>query len=175
MRPAKFDDALFERITSVIAAGDTVPTLSLQRPNWIAAIDRTGIWVETERSKDRGSGPQHVPAWMVAVAWEQLRENGSLSQEELLNELNVKRSAFVCALLARFSGVEVRDVRPTVLERVVSSDGYTTQPVTAADRQTGRIRIPQAAKPIFPGAKQIARHHRSWGVDAGALGSSKRS
>jgi hypothetical protein len=33
----------------------------------------------------------------------------------LLNELNVKRSAFVCALLARFDGVEVELDKPIVL------------------------------------------------------------
>jgi hypothetical protein len=37
---------------------------------------------------------------MIVVAWHHLRQNGELSQNELLNNLNVKRSVFVCALLA---------------------------------------------------------------------------
>ena len=63
-----------------------------------------------------GSGPQLVPAWMIAAAWDRLRDKGELSQQELLNELNVKRSAFVCALVAKFPDVRIRSTRPTVLE-----------------------------------------------------------
>ncbi|MFN3002972.1 hypothetical protein [Mycolicibacterium wolinskyi] len=59
-------------------------------------------------------------AWMIVVAWEQLCKNGSLSQIELLNDLNVKRSAFVCALLAQFPDVVVVQDRPTVLERITA-------------------------------------------------------
>jgi hypothetical protein len=39
-----------------------------------------------------------------------------LSQNELLNDLNVKRSAFVCALLAQFPDVVVESLQPTVLK-----------------------------------------------------------
>jgi hypothetical protein len=44
---------------------------------------------------------------MIATAWHRLLQRGRLSQQEVLEELNVKRSAFVCALLARFPDVEV--------------------------------------------------------------------
>ena len=74
------------------------------------------------RSDERGSGPQTVPAWMIAVAWNRLRQKGELSQNELLNDLNVKRSAFVVALFAQFPDVVVRSTRPTVLELVSRSD-----------------------------------------------------
>ncbi|MGO9733520.1 hypothetical protein [Mycobacterium sp.] len=37
---------------------------------------------------------------------------------ELLHELNVKRSAFVCALLAQFPDVVVRSTRPIILELI---------------------------------------------------------
>jgi len=84
----------------------------------IVSIDRSGIQVETLRSDQRGSGPQTVPAWMIVMAWNHLRQRGELSQTELLNDLNVKRSAFVCALLAQFPDVVVRSTRPTVLELV---------------------------------------------------------
>jgi hypothetical protein len=57
---------------------------------------------------------------MVVAAWDRLRRRGQLSQPELLDDLNVKRSAFVCALLALFPDVVVRSTRPTVLA-VVSS------------------------------------------------------
>jgi hypothetical protein len=62
--------------------------------------------------------PQIVPAWMIVSAWEHLRHNGELSQNELLNELNVKRSAFICALLAQFPYVVVFSTRATVLELI---------------------------------------------------------
>jgi hypothetical protein len=52
---------------------------------------------------------------MINVAWAHLRKYRRLTQEQLLNELNVKRSAFVCALLARFDGVEVELDKPIVL------------------------------------------------------------
>jgi hypothetical protein len=112
----ELDDDLYGRITSVVEAGSEIPTLSIKRPNWISSLDRGGVWVETERSRARGAGPQLVPAWMIVTAWKRLRENGNLSQVELLNQLNVKRSAFVCALLAQFHDVDVRQHRPTVLE-----------------------------------------------------------
>lgn len=118
---ATFDDDLFDRIAAALDGIDVIETLSLKRPNWIASVDRTGVWVETERSKARGSGAQRVPAWMFVVAWERLRKNGSLSQIELLNDLNVKRSAFVCTLLAQFPDVVVVQDRPVVLERIAHS------------------------------------------------------
>ncbi|KUI09918.1 hypothetical protein AU190_05765 [Mycolicibacterium acapulense] len=116
MKQVELDDELYNRIASVLEAGDEIETLSISRPNWISSFDRSGVWVETERSRARRSGPQLVPAWMIAVAWERLSERGALSHAELLGEMNVKRSAFVCALLARFRDVVVRQIRPTVLE-----------------------------------------------------------
>ncbi|WP_217155583.1 hypothetical protein [[Mycobacterium] fortunisiensis] len=115
---AELDDDLFDRIALALEGVDVIETLSIKRPNWISAFDRTGVWVETERSRARGSGAQRVPAWMFDVAWKQLCKNGSLSQIELLNDLNVKRSAFVCALLAQLPDVVVVQNRPTVLERI---------------------------------------------------------
>lgn len=114
--PREFNDAFLELIRSVVEPGDEIETLTSKRPNRIVSIGRRGIEVETLRSDDRGTGPQLVPAWMVIVAWDHLRRNRQLTQSELLNELNVKRSAFVCALLALFPGVLVRSTRPTVLE-----------------------------------------------------------
>lgn len=116
MSQTEFDDDLYDRVRDAICIGDEIETLSIKRRNRIAGIDRTGVWVETARSKERGSGPQLVPAWMVAAAWKRLCTRGEISQVEVLNELNVKRSAFVCALIALFPDVVVRQTRPTVLE-----------------------------------------------------------
>lgn len=106
-RATEFDDDLFRRINSVIAVGDEIATLSIKRPNWIAGVERAGIRVETEDSRRKGTGPQLVPAWMIVAAWEHLNRNRTLSQVELRDDLNVKRSAFVCALIAQFPDVVV--------------------------------------------------------------------
>lgn len=116
MSAAEFDDELYDQVSEVIGPGTVILTLSIKKLNRIIAVDRAGVLVETERSLSRGTGPQLVPAWMIAAAWERLRDKGELSQQELLNELNVKRSAFVCALVAKFPEVRIRSTRPTVLE-----------------------------------------------------------
>jgi hypothetical protein len=117
----EFDDTLLERIHSAVQPGDEIFTLANQRPNFIAAIGREGVWVQTLRSKSLGSGPQLVPAWMIVTAWQQLRRSGILSQVELLEDLNVKRSAFVIALLAQFPDVIIRSNRPIVIALVNGS------------------------------------------------------
>ncbi len=116
MSSADFEDALFERVSEVVGPGTALLTLTTKRLNRIVGVDRKGVLVETERSLGLGSGPQRVPAWMIAAAWDRLCDKGELSQQELLNELNVKRSAFVCALVAKFPEVHIRSTRPTVLE-----------------------------------------------------------
>ncbi|NOR03447.1 hypothetical protein A5664_22960 [Mycolicibacterium fortuitum] len=118
---AELDDDLLERITEIVKDGEVIDTLSNKRTNWIASFDRAGVWVETERSRARGAGPQLVPAWMIVAAWEQLCKNGTLSHIELLHDMKVMRSAFVCALLAQFPDVVVVQVRPAVLERILTS------------------------------------------------------
>lgn len=115
-RMRELDSVLLQRILAVVAPGDEIYTLTSKRPNRIVSIDRSGIGVETLRSEDRGSGPQLVPAWMINDAWTQLCRHGRLSQDELLNDLNVKRSAFVCALLSQFRDVSVISAQPTILE-----------------------------------------------------------
>ena len=118
MSAPELDDGLFDRIAAVVADRYVIETLSIKRPNWISSFDLTGVWVETERSRSRAAGPQLVPAWMFVAAWDRLCTNGILSQVELLNDLNVKRSAFVCAMLAQFPDVVVLQNRPTVLEKI---------------------------------------------------------
>jgi hypothetical protein len=113
---AEFADDLFDQVTAVVGPGTVIMTLSSKKLNRIIDVDREGVLVETERSLKLGSGPQRVPAWMIAAAWNRLRDKGELSQQELLNELNVKRSAFVCALVAKLPNVHIRSTRPTVLQ-----------------------------------------------------------
>jgi hypothetical protein len=119
----QFDDDLFASVRQVISPGDVIYTLSNRQPNHIESIERSGIWVETDRSKQSDSGPQLVPAWMIRAAWEHLVRTGSLTNDELLNSrgLNVKRSSFVCALLAHFPEVEVVSARPIRL-RLLPAD-----------------------------------------------------
>lgn len=115
-RVRELNDELLGRILAVVAPGDEIYTLTSKRPNKIVSISLAGVEVQTLRSEDRGSGPQLVPAWMIHAAWTRLRSSGRLTQDELLHELNVKRSAFVCALLSQFRDVSVLCSAPTVLE-----------------------------------------------------------
>lgn len=109
---------LYERVCAAVKPGDEITTLSNKRTNRITSVGPSGVLVETARSDALGTGPQLVPAWMIEAAWDQLRRIGELSHKELVTALNVKRSAFVFALLALFPDVVVRSTRPTVLEFV---------------------------------------------------------
>ena len=55
---------------------------------------------------------------MINCALDELRAEGALTNRKLLDELNVKRSSFVMALLAQLPGVEVSSQRPLTI-RVV--------------------------------------------------------
>lgn len=111
------DDELLNLLRIHVAAGSVIHTLSNGHPNWIAAITREGVHVETKRSRAQGTGPQLVPAWMIQSAWDYLKAHGSLTNKYLLagDGLNVKRSAAVCAILARLPDVEVASSRPILL------------------------------------------------------------
>lgn len=106
---------LLAQIRAAVREGDTLHTVGRRQPNRIVSIDEGGIRVETDRSRAAGVDAPLVPAWMVAAGWERLASQGRLSGQELTNELGVKRSAFVCALLAQLPGVEVESTRPVVL------------------------------------------------------------
>lgn len=118
MSAAEFDDELFDRVSDVVGPGTAILTLSTKNLNRVTTVDRKGVWVETERSMSLGSGPQLVPAWMIVTAWRHLQTNGALSNRELLDDLNVKRSTFVVALLAQFSDVVVKSTEPIVVELI---------------------------------------------------------
>lgn len=117
MRPNEFSPELYALLKKAVSEGMIIATLSAGNPNRISSLDRTGILVETGRTQVEGTGPQLVPAWMIEAGWNRLKERGRLSHAELVatNGLNVKRSSFVCALLARLPAVTVVSRRPIVL------------------------------------------------------------
>lgn len=115
---ARFDDELFERICRSVEPGQTIETIANRELNQIVAIKRNGLLVSTARSKQQGTGPQMVPAWMVTRAWDQLCETGTLSLQQLTEGLRVNRSSFVFALLSRFPEVEIQSVRPSRLRLI---------------------------------------------------------
>lgn len=107
--PERLEPELARQIAEAVARSPEFPTLGPKpRPNRVVAATPEGLFVETERSARRGA-PQRVPAWMIQVAYDDLRLQGTLDNRRLLAEdgLGVKRSSFVCALLARLPGVEV--------------------------------------------------------------------
>lgn len=99
-----------------LAPDQLIHTRSTHQPNWIVSITDTGLDVETEKTRSTGKSAQLVPAWMFEVAWQRLVTRGRLTNAELVssNDLNVKRSSFVCAALASLPGVEVT-TKPIVL------------------------------------------------------------
>lgn len=115
---------LLTAIRGAVEVGEIILTLGTSRPNRIASIDESGIRVATEKSERNGNEPQLVPAWMIESAWDHLSRHGGLTQNQLVDELNVKRSAFICALLSRLPDVEYESV-PRVALRLVRDDDVT--------------------------------------------------
>jgi len=109
--------ALAATIASAVPAGSTIYTLTQSKPNWIVGVDTAGVVVETEASRAKGLRAQLVPGWMLQAGWDELSRAGRLSQTDLLERLNVKRSAAVMAILARLPGVRIASANPTVLTR----------------------------------------------------------
>ena len=111
------DPLLHRQIEAAAAANPVVVTLGDGRPNWVREVTPDGVWVETQRSRAAGRPPQLVEAWMIQVAWDYLQAHGALTNRYLLSTdgLNVKRSSFVCALLARLPGVVVAATKPITL------------------------------------------------------------
>ena len=100
---------LLAAIHAAVAMNPLISTLGNASPNWVHHVTPDGVWVETVRSRELGRPPQLVDAWMIQIAWEWLTAHGTLTNRYLLDKdgLNVKRSSFVCALLARLPGVHV--------------------------------------------------------------------
>ena len=118
--PTCFRPELLRSLIAVVPEDGIIETLgSTPKPNTIVEVAPHGIYVETEKSRRTGSGPQLVPAWMIELAYDYLVEHGELSNMYLLADdgLNVKRSSFVCALLSRLPNVGRRPGRTIVLEK----------------------------------------------------------
>jgi hypothetical protein len=116
--PAEVLDAdLLARLRAAVPVPERIATLGDARPNWVRDITPDGVWVETERSRAAGRPAQLVEAWMIQIAWDWLAAHGTLTNRHLLatDGLNVKRSSFVCALLACLPEVAVRGRRPIEL------------------------------------------------------------
>lgn len=114
---------LFKLLHEAVAEDPVFYTLGRPAPNRIVELTPELVWVETERSKERGK-PEVVPAWMIEVAWRHLQQHGELTNKYLLADdgLNVKRSSFVCAVLARMPGVEAT-AKPMGVRLVGSKQG----------------------------------------------------
>lgn len=112
-----FTPELHAAIRAAVATNKGVfSTLAQGKPNHVTELTPTGLYIVTDASTAKGTPAQLVPAWMLDLAWDYLRTNGSLTNRYLLatDGLNVKRSSAVCAILAKLPGVEAR---------VVKSDG----------------------------------------------------
>jgi hypothetical protein len=101
------DPSLLAQIERALAANPEVLTLGDGSPNLVREITPRGLWVETRRSRAAGRPPRLVEAWMIQSAWDYLQAHGHLTNRFLLSGegLNVKRSSFVCAILARLPNV----------------------------------------------------------------------
>jgi hypothetical protein len=115
--PEELDPAFLDKLRQAVPPGSVVPTLSGDRPNTVTGVSPQGLYVETDKSRAKGTPPRLVPAWMLQLAWDYLRARGTLTNRYLLatDGLNVKRSSAVCAVLARLPEVEVTSVRPISL------------------------------------------------------------
>jgi HKD family nuclease len=122
------DDGLLAAIRAALANDMIVRTLSDRNPNWVREVTPDGIWVETERSRAADKPAQLVEAWMIQIAWEWLQTHRQLTNRFLLatDGLNVKRSSFVCAVLARLPEVRVTRLRPIELTLSVPHNRHAT-------------------------------------------------
>lgn len=115
-RDEEIEPELLLALSAVASAKPVVYTLgAAPRPNRIADVNASGVWVETDRSLERESGAQVVSPRMLNLAWDVLRARGKLTNREMLDELRIHRSSFVCAILAELPGVTVTSKRPIEL------------------------------------------------------------
>jgi hypothetical protein len=102
-----FEPGLYAALAAEVRRDPVFMTLgSSPRPNRVVELTPVEVHVETERSLERASGAEPIPAWMFNLAWERLRTHGTISNVVLLNDLRVHRSSAVCAILGRLPQVE---------------------------------------------------------------------
>lgn len=108
----EIEPELLAQLVTVARENPTVYTLgSAPKPNFVSDVTASGLWVETESSRAKHaetgrSAAQVVTPRMLNLAWDALRARGRLTNGELLNELRVHRSSFVCGILARLPDVQ---------------------------------------------------------------------
>lgn len=107
----QLEPELLALISEATRASSTVYTLGRSaKPNFVRDVTAGGIWVETARSRmlqdeEGRSASQLVPPRMLNLAWDTLRARGRLTNREMLKELRIHRSSFVCGMLSRLPGV----------------------------------------------------------------------
>ena len=103
-------EKVWNDLGDILEDGTVIHTLSRNQPNKVVSFTDEGIEVITKRSSPES---QLVPKWMFEKAVNHLIAHGSLSNNTLLNELNVKRSSFVMAALSRleYIGYETNPIR----------------------------------------------------------------
>lgn len=74
-------------------------------PNRVEELTPVEAIVATRKTAAAGQRGAPIPAWMFNLAWSFLKLHGSLTNQQLLNELRVHRSSAVCAILARLAPV----------------------------------------------------------------------
>lgn len=109
MKKLSFQE-VWNDLIDVLDREKVIYTLAIRRYNKITGIDNDGIFVMTEKSSPNS---EPVPKGMFEKAITYLIEHGSLSNDTLLNELNVMRSSFVMAALSRleYIGYETNPLR----------------------------------------------------------------
>jgi hypothetical protein len=110
-----------------VSPGDVIHMVGRPWPNRIHSIGLDGVHVTTPKSDREGRGPQFVPMWMIDEAWRYLVRHGHADQPTVRDDLGIKRSAVVLALLARFEDLRVRSTSPPTLEYVPRAP-VTTDP-----------------------------------------------
>jgi hypothetical protein len=105
------DPLLFSHVEDAVRVDPVFRTVQRGAKNVVVDATLAGLWVETEKSRSEGQPAQLVPAWMIQFAWDYLLQHGELTNKDLRDgHLSVKRSSFVCALLARLPGVQATNV-----------------------------------------------------------------
>lgn len=123
----RLDDDVLADIRRAVDATPVFTTLGRGAENRVVECTAHGLYVETASTRSKGAGPQRIEPWMIQVALDYLEDHERLDYETLTfgeNEkkgvvggLNVKRSSFVLALLARLPGLRAVPGE-TAVERV---------------------------------------------------------
>lgn len=138
--PERFTPELERQIRAEVERDPVFLTLGpTPKKNEVTAVSASGVYVTSDATRAKGTTAQLVPAWMIQLAYDYLVEHGQLTNAYLLSSdgLNVKRSSFVCALLARLPGVVPSPRTPVELRYQPARPYVFAQPhvgLLAADR-----------------------------------------